>query len=172
MLLERDPSLEKSTGLQFEDAMVQSTADGIAYVRVCNSSGVTSVIGKDIVLGEAVEATEITPCDSPPKDSPVQPEIPEIRQDFSNSNDERKQELLKKLEETDLSPADKTRLTDLLTTYHLASSLEDEIVERLIWLKWSLILEKPVQRNSPSEVCHLQLGVRLPDNSRRCRTMV
>ena len=116
MLLERDPSLEESTGLQFEDALLQPTADGIAYIRVCNSSGFPGVIGKDTVLGEAVEATEITPCDPPPKDSPEQPEIPEIRQVSSDSNDKRKQELLEKLGEPHLPPADKTRLTDLLTS--------------------------------------------------------
>ena len=81
------------------------------------------MIGKDTVLGEAVEATEITPCDPPPKDSPEQPEIPEIRQVSSDSDDKRKQELLEKLGEPDLPPADKTRLIDLLTSYHLAFSL-------------------------------------------------
>ena len=101
---------------------MQPTADGIAYVRVCNSSGFTGVIGKDTVLGEAVEATEITPCHPPPKE---QPEIPEIRQVSSDSDDKRKQELLKKLGDPDLPPADKTRLTDLLASYHLAFSLGD-----------------------------------------------
>ena len=62
MLLERDPSLGESTGLQFEDALLQPTGDGIAYIQVCNPSGFTGVIREGTVLGEADEATEISPC--------------------------------------------------------------------------------------------------------------
>lgn len=36
MLLERDPSLEESTGLQIADALVQATKEGVAYLCIAN----------------------------------------------------------------------------------------------------------------------------------------
>ena len=50
--------------IQLEDELVQPPGDGNANVRVCNLSGFTGVIRGGTVLGEAVEATEILPCDS------------------------------------------------------------------------------------------------------------
>ena len=73
---------------------------------------------------EAVEATEISPC-ATLKDSPEQCETPEVRQVSADSADKRKQELLKKLEEPDLPPADKILLRNVLANNHLAFSLGD-----------------------------------------------
>ena len=124
MLLERDPSLEESTRLQLEDVLVQPTEEGIAHLRIYNPSGFTGAIREGTILGEAVEATEISPCDTL-EDSQEQHEIPEIRKVSADSDDKRKQELLKKLEEPDLPDAEKTLLCNFLTNNHLAFSLED-----------------------------------------------
>ena len=46
MLMERDPAVEESIGLRLEDALVQPSEDGIAHLRLSNSSGFTSILSK------------------------------------------------------------------------------------------------------------------------------
>ena len=151
MLLEHGPSLEESTGLQLEDALVRPADDGIAYVRICNSSGFTSKITGGTVVGAAVEATEVSPCDDP-KGSSEQREVPEIRKVSADTDDERKQELLKKLEEPDLPDPGKTLLRNFLIDNHLAFSLraadrgETDLVEMVIETGDASPKEQPVRR--------------------------
>ena len=124
MLLERDPSLEESTGLQVEDALVQPTQEGVAHVRVSNPSGFTSEMKEGTMIGEAVEATEISPGNTS-NDTSAQQEIPEIRNVATELHDKRKQKLLEKLEEPDLPDDKKTLLYDFLTNSHTAFCLDD-----------------------------------------------
>ena len=61
VLVEYDPEIKKSTGLQVEDALLKPTPEGFAQLLVTNPSGYTQSAVRGIVLGEALEATVIQP---------------------------------------------------------------------------------------------------------------
>ena len=123
MLLERDTSLEESTGLQLEDALVQPTKEGLAHIRISNPSGLTSVIREGTVLGEAVEAIAASPDDAP-EDSIAICMIPDIKKVSTISDSERKRKVLEVLEEPDLPEPEKKLLCDFIAENHFARSLE------------------------------------------------
>lgn len=68
MLLENDPKVEEITGVQVDDAFLMPTKQGFAQLLVSNRAGFTQSIEGGVILGEAVEATVISPGDIPPEE--------------------------------------------------------------------------------------------------------
>ena len=61
VLVEYDPKMEESTGLQVEDALLKPTCEGFAQLLVTNQSGYTQSAERGIILGEAFGATVVVP---------------------------------------------------------------------------------------------------------------
>ena len=123
LLLERDPAIEESTGLQVDDALLQPSQEGIAHMRISNSSGFTTVLQEGTVLGEAVKAT-VVPPPVQREDSMTECAVPDVRTVSAVPDNERKRELLKVLGEPDLPAPEKELLCEFLAENHLAFSLE------------------------------------------------
>jgi len=55
LLVEQDDDLEKTTGAQVEDTLVQPTQEDLAYVTVSNMTSCSSCVNAGTVIGEATE---------------------------------------------------------------------------------------------------------------------
>ena len=84
LLLDYDPSVEQTTGLQIEDALLQPDQDGFA---TSNSRGFVGSVEEGTVLGRAAEAVvvKLTMSDT---SAPTQPSNTSVKQ-VSTSNDQR-----------------------------------------------------------------------------------
>ena len=88
MLLENDPKVEEITGVQVDDALLMPTKQGFAQLLVSNRSGFTQSIEEGVILGEAVEATVISPGDVPPQECGSEASVAGVRdtlEEYTNS---------------------------------------------------------------------------------------
>jgi hypothetical protein len=124
LLLDYDSSVEQTTGLQVEDALLQPDQDGFATLCVSNSRGFTGLVEEGTVLGRAAEAVVVEPATS---DTPalVHPLDTSVKRVSTSSDQQRRKELLKVIGEPDLPKAEKEELLAFLANNHEAFSLED-----------------------------------------------
>lgn len=133
MLVEHDPEIEKSTGLQVEDALLKPTPEGFAQLLVTNPSGYSQSAVRGIVLGEAVEATVIQPEETHLSAQAYAVTVEGshgtvAREDCAEGTSalkERRQKLLNLLGEHDLPAPEKTALQKSLTDHCQAFCIED-----------------------------------------------
>ena len=123
--MEHDPAVEESRGVRLKDALLLPSEDGIAYLRLSNSSEFTSVFSKGTIIGEAVKATVVPPSQKRKDLIPTYP-VPDVKKISTMSNDEGKRERLKTLEEPDL-PELENLLCNFLAENHLALRRENVV---------------------------------------------
>ena len=62
LLLDYDSSLEQTTGLQFEDALLQPDESGVATLCLSSSRGFAGLVKEGTVIGKATEAVVVEPA--------------------------------------------------------------------------------------------------------------
>ena len=124
LLLDYDSSVEQTTGLQFEDALLQPDQDGVATLCVSNSRGFLGLVEEGTVLGTAVKAVVVEPTvsDTP---APMDPPDTLVKKVSTLSDQQRRKELLKLIGEPDLPKAEREELLAFLADNHEAFNLED-----------------------------------------------
>ena len=119
LLVESDNDLEKATGLQVEDTLVQPTIEGLAHVIISNMTGCSSYVCAGTVIGEAagveiIEDNKPRSYDSAPKGAQTSEEQADESLVIRNikSVDDPKEELRKLIGKPKL--LDKKQTQDLL----------------------------------------------------------
>ena len=147
MLLDYDESIELSTGLMVEDALIQPTKEGYAALRVSNRHGFMHSVEDGATLGRACEATVV---DAEPQSELDIGESPVNK--VCTQDSERKTKLLEGIGEPDLPHGQKKKLMSFLANHHDVFSLEEgergetNLVELEIYTGDSPPVTQPLRR--------------------------
>ena len=155
LLLLHNQDLEKTTGVQVGDVLIQPDLGGSSQVVMTNTSGFTQRLEKEDVLGEAVEV-KLVQASTPDTDAPrafiVNTESL-VDSMAGEGTCERRKKLREALIEPDLPDSEKSTLLEFLSKHHNVFSLEEG--ERgETDLRWKLILETVIPRSTQSGGCH------------------
>ena len=158
MRMERDPAVEESIGLRLEDALLQPSEEGIAHLKLFNSSGFTSILREGTIVGEAVEATVVPPSQKR-EDSVTKCAVPDVKRVSTISDNERRGELLKVLEEPDLPEPEKSSYVTSWERTILHSALRKENHGETDLIQMEIDTGDTAPRKQPVRRMPLQLGV-------------
>ena len=122
LLLDYDPSVEQTTGLQIEDALLQPDRDGFATLCVSNSRGFIGSVGEGTIIGKAAEAVVVEPAISGTS-APTHSSDTLVKRVSVSKDQQRRKELLKFIGEPELPKAEE--LLAFLADHNKAFSLED-----------------------------------------------
>ena len=124
LLLDYDPSVEQTTGLQIEDALLQPDRDGFATLCVSNSGGFVGSVEEGTIIGKAAEAVVVEPAVSDTS-APMHSSDTLVKRVSVSKDQQRRKELLKFIGEPELPKAEKEELLAFLADHNEAFSLED-----------------------------------------------
>ena len=127
LLLLHNQDLEKTTGVQVGDVLIQPDLGGSSQVVMTNTSGFTQRLEKEDVLGEAVEV-KLVQASTPDTDAPrafiVNTESL-VDSMAGEGTCERRKKLREALIEPDLPDSEKSTLLEFLSKHHNVFSLEE-----------------------------------------------
>ena len=122
MLLDYDESIELSIGLVVEDALIQPTEEGYAFLRVSDCRGFMHSVENGTTLGRACEAT-VVDVELQSNHNVSEPLVKKV---YTLDDSERKTKLLGVVGVPDLPPGQKQQLMDFVTNHHDVFSLKEE----------------------------------------------
>ena len=121
MLLDYDESIELSTGLVVEDALIKPTEEGYAFLRVSNCRGFMHSVKDGTTLGRACEAT-VVDVELQSNHNVSEPLVKKV---YTCDDSEKEAKLLGVVGVSDLPPGQKEQLMDFVTNHHDVFSLEE-----------------------------------------------
>jgi len=126
ILLENDPKVEEITGVQVDDALLMPTKQGFAQLLVSNRSGFTQSIEEGVILGEAVEATVISPGDVPSEECGSEASAAGVRDTLEECTDS---ELVRRVMSVEEEQARRKKLLEQLEEPHLPESEKNGVIQ-------------------------------------------